>query len=258
MLQLSLLQYAFALGVLAYASICDLKTREVSNWVWVLAYPTGFALTLVAVATAALNVETVILSVGISLVLGFVLLYFGFYGGADAKALIFVALTFPAYPTAFKALLGDAALPPVLTMFCNSLLLSLIYPLSIFTLNVRDFLRGKKMFEGINVTLREKVLLLFTARKIGLDRLEKSLDYFPSETVVMQDGKLTRKLLHFIKAETDLSPYITNLKENPELFKKGMLATPTIPFIIFFAIALALIPLGNRNLWIISSRLIIA
>jgi archaeal preflagellin peptidase FlaK len=141
MLLLSLLQYAFALGVLVYASICDLKTREVSNWVWILACPAGFALTMVAVASSALNVETVILSVGVSLGLGFVLLYFGFYGGADAKALIFVALTFPAYPTAFNPLLGDTALPPVLTIFCNSVLLSLIFPLSVFALNARDILK---------------------------------------------------------------------------------------------------------------------
>lgn len=258
MLQLSLLQYAFALGVLAYASICDLKTREVSNWVWVLAYPTGFALTIAAVATDALNVEPVILSVGISLVLGFVLLYFGFYGGADAKALIFVALTFPAYPTAFKPFLGGTALPPVLTMFCNSVLLSLIYPLTIFTLNAKDVFRGKKMFEGINVTSREKALLLFTAKKVSLDKLDKSLAYFPSEMVVKQDGKLTRKLLHFIKAETDLSPYLANLKENRELYKNGVLATPTMPFIIFFVLALALVPLGNLILWAISCLLKIA
>lgn len=249
MLPLALLQYAFALAVLIYASIFDFKNREVSNWVWVLAYPTGFALTIAAVATEVLTAETVILSVGVSLLLGFVLLYFGFYGGADAKALIFVALTFPAYPT---ALLGGTVLPPVLTMFCNSVLLSLIYPLTVFASNVKDVLRGKKMFEGINVTSREKVLLLFTAKKVSLDKLDKSLAYFPSEMVVNQDGKLTRKLLHFIKAETDLSPYLANLKENRELYKNGVLATPTMPFIIFFTLTLILMPLGNLILWIIS------
>jgi Flp pilus assembly protein protease CpaA len=245
MLQLALLQYAFALGVIAYASIFDLSIREVSNWVWVLAYPTGFMLTAVSVATDALNMQTASLSIGVSLVLGLVLLYFGFYGGADVKALIFVALTLPAYPTAFKLLLGDAALPPVITMFCNSVILSIIYPLTIFALNVKDVLKGKKLFEGITVTTREKILLLFTARKIRLDELDKSLAYFPSETVVKQDGKLTRKLLHFIKAETDLSPYLTNLKENSELYKNGVLASPTMPFIIFFTLALAIMPLGN-------------
>lgn len=242
---LALLQFAFALAVLTYASVLDFKSREVSNWVWAMAYPAGCGLTIATLATEALSIEPVILSLGVSIALSFVLLYFGFYGGADAKALIFVALTIPAYPAGLKPPLGDIALPPVLTMFCNSVFLSMIYPLSVFALNVRDVLKGKKMFEGINVNAREKVLLLFAARKVGLDRIERDLAYFPSETVVTRDGKLKRKLLRFIKAETDLSQYISNLKENQELFKNGVLATPTMPFIIFFTTGLAIAPMGN-------------
>jgi len=244
-LQLALLQYAFALAVLVYASISDFKSREVSNWVWVTAYPAGLAMTIVAFASGTLGLETAIFSVGISLALGFVLLYFGFYGGADAKALVFVALTAPAYPMTFKPPFGNPAFPPVLTMFLNSAILSMVYPLSVFLLNVRDALKGKKIFEGINLTAREKILILFTARKVTLDRLGKSLAYFPSETIVTQDGKSTRKTLHFIKAETDLSPYIKNLKDHRELFQNGVLATPTIPFIIFFTLALAIMPFSN-------------
>lgn len=242
---LALLQFAFALAVLTYASVLDFKSREVSNWVWALAYPAGCGLTIATLVTEALSIEPVILSLGVSMALSIALLYFGFYGGADAKALIFVALTIPAYPAGLKPPLDDISLPPVLTMFCNSVFLSMIYPLSVFALNVRDILKGKKMFEGINVTAREKVRLLFTARKVGLDQIERSLAYFPSETVVTQDGKLTRKLLRFIKAETDLSQYINNLKENQELFKNGVLATPTMPFIMFFTTGLAMAPMGN-------------
>lgn len=241
-MQLALLQYVFALAVLAYASISDFKSREVSNWVWATAYPMALAMTIAAFALGTLSLETVILSVGTALALGFVLFYFGFYGGADAKALIFVALTLPAYPAAFKPPLGNTAFPPALTMFLNSTILSMIYPLAVFALNVRDVLKGKKILQEINATTHEKILLLFTARKVSLDKLDKNLTYFPSETIVTQNGKLTRKPLHFIKAEADLSPYIINLKDHKDLFKNGVLATPTIPFIIFFTLALATIP----------------
>lgn len=244
-MQLAPLQYAFALAVLVYASISDFKSREVSNWVWIMAYPAGLTMTTIALASGTLSLETAIFSVGISLALGFILLYLGLYGGADAKALILVALTLPAYPLAFKPPFGNLAFPPVLTIFLNSIVFSMIYPLSVFLLNVRDALKGKKIFEGINLTAHEKVLILFTERKVSLDRLGKSLAYFPSETVVTQNGKLTRKTLHFIKAETDLSPYIENLKEHSELFQNGVLATPTIPFIIFFTLALAIMPFSN-------------
>jgi hypothetical protein len=40
--------------------------------------------------------------------------------------------------------------------------------------------------------MREKVLLLFTARCIPLEELEtKDLRYFPAEEVVLQEGKPT-------------------------------------------------------------------
>ncbi|MCL2172369.1 MAG: hypothetical protein FWB84_01790 [Candidatus Bathyarchaeota archaeon] len=100
------------------------------------------------------------------------------------------------------------------------------------------------MFDGIKLTLRQKVLLLFTARYISLTQLE-SLRYFPAETVVLQEknGEPTRKLLHFVKAETNLQKCLDKLKEHSELYQNGVLASPTIPTMIFFTIALTIVPL---------------
>jgi preflagellin peptidase FlaK len=253
MLQLMLFQFGFALAVLVLASILDLRSREISNWLWVVAYPVGCILAIVGVATGSFPMETVILSLGFSLVIGWVLFYFGFYGGADVKALIFVGLAIPVFP--FVPILGVSGFPPVLTMFCNSVFLSMICPLSVLALNIRDNLRGTKMFEGINVTIREKAVLLFTARKIKLERLERNLAYFPSETVINQNGKPTRKLLHFVKAEADLSKSLNAIKENMALYADGVLASPTIPFIVFFTVGLAIVPLGNLVIWVISCLL---
>ncbi|MDR0797696.1 MAG: hypothetical protein LBE70_03120, partial [Nitrososphaerota archaeon] len=101
--------------------------------------------------------------------------------------------------------------------------------------------------------IREKVLLLFTTRRIPIKELEKNLRYFPAETVVLQeDDKPTKKLLHLMKAETNLSKHVNNLKEHPELYEKGVLASPTIPSITFFTIALATAPKGTLLFWIIT------
>jgi len=247
-----LFQFGFAFAVLFFASILDLRSREISNWLWVVAYPVGCALAIVGVVTGSFTVETVILSLGFSLAIGCVLFYFGFYGGADVKALIFVGLTVPVYP--LVPVLGSG-FPPVLTMFCNSVFLSMICPLSVLALNIRDILRSAKLFEGINVTIREKVVLLFTVRKIALERLERNLAYFPSETVVNQNGKPTRKLLHFVRAEADLSKYLDAMKENRVLYADGVLASPTIPFVVFFTAGLAIVPLGNLVIWAITCLL---
>jgi hypothetical protein len=128
--------------------------------------------------------------------------------------------------------LSVPALPLVLVVFCISALLSIIYPLAIFILNLKDLLKGKHLFEGNKLTIREKGLLLFTARRIPLAELEKSLRYFPAEEVVFQEGKPAKKLLHFVKAETDLKKYLDNIKEHSELYQKGVLASPTIRLLL--------------------------
>jgi Flp pilus assembly protein protease CpaA len=237
--------FIFVLGVLGYVSVLDFKTRRVSNWVWIFAYPIGCAMTLVSVAFNLVGVSVGLVSLVVSLFLGLGLCCSGFYGSADTKALIFIGLTLPSIPHTLNHALGLSALPVVLVVFCFSSILSLIWPLSIFSLNLKDLFKRKSMFEGIQLTIRQKIWLLFTARLIPLDKLG-GLRYFPAETVVIQEkasDKPARKLLRFVKAETNLKKYIDKLKEHRELYQNGVLASPTIPTMIFFTITLAIIPL---------------
>jgi Flp pilus assembly protein protease CpaA len=238
--------FVFVLGVLVYVSVLDFKTRTVSNWIWVLAYPVGCILTGVGVVFNLVGVGVVLVSFLCSLFLGLGLLYSGFYGGADAKALIFIGLTVPAVPFTFNPASGIAGLPVVLVVFCTSAILSLSWPLSIFILNLKDHFERKTLFEGINLTLRQKLWVLFTSRRIPLDKL--GVRYFPAETasvVPEEDNKPVKKLLHWVKAETELQKYIDNLQKHSELYPNGVLASPTIPTLVFFTLALAIAPLGN-------------
>jgi len=240
------LPFVFVLIILGYVSVLDFKTRRVANRVWLFAYPIGFVMTLVSVSFNLAGASVVLVSLVVSLFLGLGLCCSGFYGSADAKALIFIGLTLPAIPHTLNTALGLSALPLVLVVFCFSSILSLIWPLSIFSLNLKDLLlKRKTMFEGIQLTLRQKVWLLFTVRLIPLDKMG-GLRCFPAETVVVQeecDNKPTRKLLRFVKAETNLQKYVDNLKEHSELYQNGVLASPTIPTMVFFTIALAIVPL---------------
>jgi hypothetical protein len=181
--------------------VLDLRKREVSNWVWLFTYPIGCAMILTGWALNLLDMQTVLVSFLVSIVLGVVLLYLGFYGGADVKALVFVGLTLPTLPVVFSPDLGVPTLPLILVVFCNSALLSMVWPLSIFILNLKDSLQGKSLFEGIKLSMREKVLLLFTARRIPLEDLEKkSLKYFPAETVAVQEEESNKPIrkLYFV------------------------------------------------------------
>jgi hypothetical protein len=245
------LPFIFTLSVLAYACIYDLKERQVSNEIWLLAYPTGIILTLTQIVLGLIDGSIVLISVLTAMFLGFVLFRSGYYGGADLKALLFIALTIPTIPPTLNPILNLPPLPLILTIFCNSILLSLIWPLSIFVLNLKDVLKGKHMFEEIQLNIPQKIWLFFTARQTPLQKL-KDLKYFPAEQIEIQKGQPIRKLLRFMKAETDQSKYFKDLNSHKYLYKKGVLASPTIPTIAFFTIALAITPLGNLFLWAVT------
>jgi len=94
------IRISLSLVFLIYASWSDIKTREVSNKVWLLYAPLGLMLTLFE----GLLYEDYDywLFVGISVALTFTLavslFYLGAFGGADAKAFMCLALAFPTYP----------------------------------------------------------------------------------------------------------------------------------------------------------------
>lgn len=245
------LPFIFALSVLAYACVYDLKERQVSNKVWLLAYPAGIILTLTQIMLGLIDGTIVLVSVLTAVFLGFVLFRSGYYGGADLKALLFIALTTPTIPTILNPTLNLPPLPLILTIFCNSILLSLIWPLSIFALNIKNTLKGKNMFEEIQLTLPQKIWLFFTARPTPIEKLG-GLRYFPAEQIEIQNGQPIRKPLRFVKAETDLSNHLNNLNAHKYLYKNGVLASPTIPTIAFFTIALAITPLGNLFIWAVT------
>lgn len=237
--------FIFVLSVLTYVFVFDFKTRTVSNWVWIFAYPIGCAMTLVNIVFNLVDVSAVLVSFGCSLFLGLGLLCSGFYGSADAKALVFLGLSLPVVPFVFSSVLGVSVLPVVLVVFCASAILSLVWPLSIFILNLKDlFVMRKTMFDGISLTVREKGWLFFTARKVSIEKLG-GLGYFPAEQVVLLEGEPTRVLVHFVKAETNLEKYWNNILSYGELYRGGVLVSPTIPSICFLVIALAILPLGN-------------
>ncbi|RLI08499.1 hypothetical protein DRO24_01190, partial [Candidatus Bathyarchaeota archaeon] len=73
--------------MLLYASVRDIKTREVSDLVWLLGGSIGFALDLYAIFLGVYRPLGLLASIGISTLLAYVIAYLGLFGGADFKAL---------------------------------------------------------------------------------------------------------------------------------------------------------------------------
>ncbi|MEM4449939.1 MAG: prepilin peptidase, partial [Nitrososphaerota archaeon] len=92
-----LVNVIIVLLALLYASYLDLKKREIDDWVWIASVVIGFPIMLYdqLIIQEAHNIILVIVSISLTIVLGIGFYKAGFYGGADAKALITISLVSP-------------------------------------------------------------------------------------------------------------------------------------------------------------------
>jgi preflagellin peptidase FlaK len=249
------------LGFLIYASWSDYKTREVSNKVWAIMGPLALALTafqfLVYSSQPLQLIISYVLSFAITSGLALAVFYVGGFGGADAKALMCIALALPIYPshllpqpTAFVSPLFP------ITIFTNSVLLG---ALSVFYALFRNLLwklrNNGGIFEGLETeSLGRKILALFSGYKVQISKLEKG-HMFPLEDVDVNEGEeAKRKLLVFPKDE-EREEIIARIRENvkAEKLKGGVWVTPGLPLLIFVTAGL-IIALGYGDIvWMLLS-----
>ncbi|WP_435075547.1 prepilin peptidase [Halorubrum sp. HHNYT27] len=139
-----------AVPVFAWAALRDVRTRRLPNRIWPPLYAFG-ALLLVWEAVslwplAGFEGRLFLVQAAISVLfvapLGYAFWYVGAFGGADAKALIALALLFPTFP-AYEV--AGVVFPLVetqigvfsLTILTNTVLLGLAYPFGLAALNLR-------------------------------------------------------------------------------------------------------------------------
>lgn len=172
--------------VFSYASVTDVRTRRVDNRVWLVAGAVG-ALLLVAEAVAVGFPQPVLLlSIPVVVALAW-LLYQArlLFGGADAKALMALAVLIP-FHTALEPLLPLA--PSFLTrfafpfaVFADALLVTILIPPALFVYNM---VRGDRELPIAFVGYRIAVEDLATSWAWPMERpaadgaIERS--YFPS------------------------------------------------------------------------------
>jgi preflagellin peptidase FlaK len=209
---LALARTIVALMFTVYASWSDYKTREVENIVWILFAPLAFALTF---AELFLYWPSQLLlygaCFGLTSVFAIVLFYAGGFGGADAKALMCIALALPFYPLNdwFAPLLGEPT--PVartffpLTIFSNAVILVFIPVLWIVIRNlVWRHKSGRKLFEDAQASesTGKKTLVFITGYKMPISELKNKWHIYPLEDVeTSSEGTLKRKLTVLPKDE---------------------------------------------------------
>jgi preflagellin peptidase FlaK len=194
------------------------------------------------------------LSFAITSGLAIAIFYAGGFGGADAKALMCIALALPVYPgyllpqpTGFVSPLFP------ITIFTNTVLLG---ALSVFYALFRNLLwklRNKGgVFEGLETeSLGRKILALFSGYKISVSKLEKGFMY-PLEDVEVTEESVKRKLLVFPKDE-ERDEIVARILGNVgnEKLEGGVWVTPGLPLLIHITLGLLIALFYGDIVWIL-------
>ena len=197
---------------------------------------------------------------GLTALFAIVIFYAGGWGGADAKALMCLALALPFYPASLATPLSGEISPisknlfPI-TVFSNSVLFAALMTLVMAGYNMVWRVRtGGELFEKYeNGSWARKALILVTGYKVPVQKLKEKWHVYPLEDAEEDaEGNLKRKLVTIPKDEgrdavvSRLDSAVKNGK-----IPDAIWATPGLPFLIFITAGLIMALFVGDIVWII-------
>ena len=202
--------------MLLYTSYLDMKKREVEDKIWLIFGAIGVALQVYEILNGYANIVSLGISLALATIIGLGLFFIGFYGGADGKALIVLAILVPQ----FNPRVGLYTIAPLMVL-TNGVLISILLPVSILLLNCARLLRHQEIFEGFSEPFHRKLLAcLLGFKQTGEPR---DFQFIMEKTVKHEDGSTLRKF--------DFS-----LMHDEFETESGTWVTPGIPLLVFFTI----------------------
>jgi len=247
LLVLTTTKILLTLVFLLYASFCDYKTREVSNSVWILFAPTVFALTFIELFLyETSSILFYGLCFGLTAAFAVILFYSGGFGGADAKALMCLALALPFYPqNLFTPVSGEVSLMSQtffpITVFSNSVLLAAATSVYMLLRNIIWHQKtGKKLFEEghKSESFGRKILVLITGYKISVYKLKEKWHLYPMEDI--EENLENRRKLVVVPRDESRNAMVERLAKAVDAGKiqDHVWATPGLPMLIFITAGL--------------------
>ena len=208
---LDIIRLVTGISILFYASYTDIKIRQASNKLWLIMG--SIAIILLIIQYITIGFENYFYLLFIPVMIGLVYLLFQLriiFGGADAKAIMAIAILVPLEPLFFQfPFFRGGFMPFSWVIFQNSLIIFLFIPLSLFIYNIiKRNTKFPNAFLGYVMDIK-------TAR-------EKFV--WPLERIV--DGEIKRV---YVPKEFDAS------KEFDKFEKEGIKeiwVTPKVPFMI--------------------------
>ena len=223
---LDILKILFCTPFLIYSCYSDIKTRRVTNNLWLIMLAGGvFFVFYDMSAYGAYYLWRVFFSAGFIFVFVYILFQLGTFGGADAKSLIVLSIIFPAYP-AFQSFGYFFPLnKPQIDLFAfgifgNAVLLTIVVPIGLAIYNLAKM--------GLHI---DNPLYMFVGYKSKISNLaNKHIKLIQNFEVINGEVKFRFKRGGVeINAET-----IDELKKLSQkgLIKEDVWVTPGLPFMI--------------------------
>jgi preflagellin peptidase FlaK len=211
---LSVLRLITGVAILGYASYTDIKTRRAANYLWVIMGAIGAVLLLVQYLTIGFDNIWYLVFIPIMILLVYAFFQMRLlFGGADAKALMAIAILVPLQPSLVTGIgtfpIWTSFWPGSWTIFCNAVILFLVIPLCLLIYNLTKR----------NVQFPHALL----GYKMSVEKAKQTF-VWPLERI--KDGK--RKLSYMPK-EFDADK---ELAEFEHLGITEIWVTPKIPFMI--------------------------
>jgi preflagellin peptidase FlaK len=208
MLELAVLdqiRIVLAIAMLGIATASDIRKREINDIIWIVFGAIGAIL-----IPFAGNLNDELLKIGISMIIAPIALIiwrFGLFGGADAFALIVLAVLAPN-----MTLVGGTITP--FTILTNAVIMSIV-PLFINAIrNTILIARKVDIFEGFDETRGRKILAMFIGYRAANPKFGFSIE--------QKNGK--RKKLNLSMHHAEHAAFCE---------KKDTWITPGVPYMIF-------------------------
>ena len=244
-----------SLAALIVASISDLKTREVSDKVWLAYGPVALVLFIARIIEVPIDAPIFAVSAIATVVVAFLLFQFGVMGGADSKALMCIGLALPVPPGGVSALWQPSLVlyPFPIAVLVNSFLLSIGMAAFILVKNLMQGASAKGLFRGFEKeSILRKLMILFTSYKTSFNMLESRVYLFPAEQVEVSESKPIRHFRIVSNAEEDREKLISKLEEYKDtgLYSDGVWVTPGLPHLVFVTASLGIVlVIGDLLMW---------
>ena len=258
-LSLDLAAVLLTVSIFIAASLSDLKTREISNKLW-LVYGPGAAMVFALRIIFAPDVLPILaVSAGATILVAFLLFQFSVMGGADSKALMCLGLALPVSPSFLAPFWqpppGLVFYPFPIAILVNSFLLSIGSAVFLLARNLfRRASAGRGLFQGFErESILRKVLVMLTSYKTSFNSLQSKVYLYPAEEVSVVDSKPVRQFHLVASAAEERDKLVSGLESYKEqgMFSDGVWVTPGLPHLVFLTASLLVtLVVGDLMMWL--------